>query len=106
MKAIQCQWTVTDILINPSTEKFIIYSTHTGILHIISNYYLFYWDNDYQFKTIELSDQYEDEVVQTQINLLSGVLRDNEESNCPLMKNNGVFSMCMFPNAENEIWCC
>jgi len=35
MEAQDCIWIVTDLVISPKSERYLIYSTHTGILHFI-----------------------------------------------------------------------
>jgi hypothetical protein len=50
VSAEEAKWTVSDILISPKTESYVVYSTLSGVLHLISTFFIFPNRNFFRFE--------------------------------------------------------
>ncbi len=99
---------MTDLIISPSSEKYLTYSTHSGVLHYIGTFIDMLLISDH---IIDINQLKEGTLHQHKIDLpllapeLFAEVSSEQESRCVLMKKQGIFSLGIFPSNENQIWC-
>mmetsp|Transcript_19497 Transcript_19497/g.18623 ORF Transcript_19497/g.18623 Transcript_19497/m.18623 type:complete len:103 (+) Transcript_19497:346-654(+) len=93
MEAEDCIWIVTDLVISPQTEKYLVYSTHTGILHFID------------LEKLNAGNLHTQKINLAALSPNQFHQGNDMQSQCVLMKKYGIFSLCQFPICESQVWC-
>lgn len=103
-------WTISDITMAPVSESFIVYSTMSGILHLMRKNLK---QNNVRKIGLDPREQSEDNnqlkpaITQDELRLIceDRAQEESTEPSCVLLRNKLVYSLCMLPSFENEIWC-